>query len=174
MFLLQLQSGKLITLLNYRFFFPLFYLKCAVSHFTVYHVCLKVSGKRNNPTLPDLCLVSPVHQGWPTVDTCPLCGLTCQLWSTTTSSPRTDPARRPEASAERFGASTRKTARWVQQLTGGRRGGQGVKYGGVIESEPVLIFFPVESSVLLSHLCFIAIDPPINPGRLMLCKSNQQ
>lgn len=58
--------------------------------------------------------VSSLHQGWPTVDTCPPCGLTCQLWSTTTSSLQTDPARRPEASAKRCGASTRKTARWVQ------------------------------------------------------------
>lgn len=61
--------------------------------------------------------VPPVCQGWPTVYTCPLCGLTCQLWSTTISSLQTDPARRPEASAKRCGASTRKTARWVQQLT---------------------------------------------------------
>lgn len=61
--------------------------------------------------------VSPVRQGWPTVDTCPLCGLTCQLWSTTTLSLQTDPARRPEASVKMCGASTRKTARWVQQLT---------------------------------------------------------
>lgn len=54
------------------------------------------------------------RQGWPTVDTCPPCGLTCRLWSTTTSSLQTDPARRPEASAKRCGASTRKTARCVE------------------------------------------------------------
>lgn len=63
-----------------------------------------------------LLLCTCALQGWHTVDTCPQCGLTCQLWSTTTSSPQTDPARHPGASAKRCGASTRKTARWVQPL----------------------------------------------------------
>lgn len=63
-----------------------------------------------------LLLCTCALQGWHTVDTCPQCGLTCQLWSTTTSSPQTGPARHPGASAKRCGASTRKTARWVQPL----------------------------------------------------------
>lgn len=61
--------------------------------------------------------VSFVHQGLHTVDTCPLCGPTCQLWSTTTLYPLTDHVRHLEDSAKRCGASTRKTARWVQIVT---------------------------------------------------------
>lgn len=56
-------------------------------------------------------------QGWPTVDTCPRCGLTSRLWSTTTSSPQTDHVKHQGDSAKRCGASTRKTARWVLLTT---------------------------------------------------------